>query len=95
MQLSSTNVIKVDFRDGDTLEVYTISDDLSTDEGEDWIAHLDATEEKISLLKTELDSKRAELEAAIEQNDLVTATISEIHSTVYRLRQDMLIRSPQ
>jgi hypothetical protein len=64
--------------------------DLSSDESEEWIAHLEVTEEKIDLLQTQVDLKRAELAAAAEENESVAVRVAEIRSSINRLRQNML-----
>jgi hypothetical protein len=76
---------QVGVQDGDMLNVYTISEDLSSDESDEWIAHLEVTEEKINLLQTQIDFKRAELEAAAEENESVAARVSEIRLGIHCL----------
>jgi hypothetical protein len=71
------------------LNVYTMPEELSTDQDEQWIAYLDVTEEKIVLLQTEVDFKRAELEAAAKENERVALRVSAIRSTISLLRQNM------
>jgi hypothetical protein len=50
------------------------------------MAHLEVTEEKIDLLQTQVDLKRAELKAAAEENESVAARVAEIRSSISRLR---------
>jgi hypothetical protein len=68
------------------LNVYKISEDIA-DEDEEWMACLEVTEEKIVLLQTHVESKRAELEAAARENESFAARISEIRSGLCVLRQ--------
>jgi chromosome segregation ATPase len=87
---SELTLYQVGFSDGDTLDVHLMDRDLSSDESEEWMAHLEVTEEKIELLQTQVDLKRAELEAAAEENESVAVRVAEIRSSINRLRQNML-----
>jgi hypothetical protein len=88
-----TNISQIGIKDGDTLDVLTRIDCSSTDEDEQWMAHLEVTEEKIDHLQTEVDFKRAELEAAAKENESVAAKVSAIRSSIYFLRQKVSPRT--
>lgn len=87
--IQKTNICQLGIRDGDTLDVSIVSNCLSTDEEEQWMAHLEVTEEKIDHLQTEIDFKRTELEAAARENESDAARISAVRLSICRLRQNI------
>jgi hypothetical protein len=80
------NVSQVGIQDSDTIDVCSLQEYSSTDEEDQWLAQLEVTEEKINHLQTEVDFKRAELEAAARENETVAARVSAIRSSIYLLR---------
>ena len=78
---------QIGIRDGDTLDAYASQGYSSTNEDEQWLAQLAATEQKIIQLQTEVDFKRAELEAATIENETVATRVSAIRSGICLLRQ--------
>jgi 2-keto-3-deoxy-galactonokinase len=71
------------------LNVYIINEDLADDQNDGWIACLQVTEEKIHVLQTHIDFKRAELEAAAKENESFATRISDIRSSLCLLRRNM------
>jgi hypothetical protein len=71
------------------LNVHVISNDLVNNGSEEWRAYLEVTEEKVDLLQTHIDFKRAELEAAAKENESFTTRILEVRSSLCRLQQNM------
>jgi hypothetical protein len=88
----TTNLRQIGLQDGDTLDVCPVLDYLSTDEDERWMAQLEVTEAKINHLQTEVDFKRAELEAAARENETIAARVSAIRSSICLLRHSMIPR---
>ncbi|KAF2994151.1 hypothetical protein E8E13_000023, partial [Curvularia kusanoi] len=70
-QSRRADVRKVGIQDGDTLEVYKSLDSSSSNDDEQWLAQLAATEEKIIQLQNEVEFKRAELESAAIKNETI------------------------
>ena len=78
---------QITIQDGDTLEVLGSQDYPSSDEDDLWLAQLAATEQKVINLQTEVDFKRAEIEAAAIENETVAQKVSAIRSGICLLRQ--------
>lgn len=78
---------KVGIQDGDTLEVYESLDSSSSNDDEQWLAQLAATEEKIIQLQNEVEFKRAELESAAIENETIATMVSSVRSGLRLLRQ--------
>jgi hypothetical protein len=75
-------------KDGDSLDVIPLSlSGSSSDDDEQWLAQLAATEDKIIQLQDEVKFKREELRAAVAYNETVATRVSSIRSALYHLRR--------